>query len=227
MFTEGKVYTETRMVNDWLGNGGPSPRRAYLDAQVNRYDWMDAAPRSHMRDPYGSGAQLPRVNSAHLDHPSRTPSPTNATHRRQRLSAAAPWPSTGRRVGYGGGRRLPATPNQPSTLNIDSLTNVAVPQPSKDANENQNPNRLSINFPKLSLSPSRSSLLTNLKNRTLGGVMGSAGQVGSGARLPDLPEQGTTSANARRQLPRRGGRWSRSLDDPTTFEEVVRAGRGV
>ena len=232
MFTEGKVYTESRTVNDWLGGGGPSPRRAYLDDHGDRYDWLGAT-RNHIGEPYGGSSQLLRVGSAHLDQLSRTPSPTSASHRRQRLSAAAPWPSTARRIGPGGGggRRLPATPNQPSTLNIDSLTNVAaIPcnpgqQPSKD--ENHNPNRLSINFPKLNLSPSRSSLLTNLKNRTLGGVVGSTGLGTGGARLPDLPEQAATVNNQRRQLPRRGGRWSRSLDDPATFEEVVRAGRGI
>ena len=156
-------------------------------------------------------------------------------------AAAAPWPNAGgRRIGHGvssGGRRLPPTPNKPSTLNIDSLTNVAaaIPSnsglhPSKEGNENQSSNRLSINFPKLNLSPSRGSLLANLKNRTLGSVVGNTSQVtavgGTGARLPDLPEQGIKGNNHRRQLPRRGGRGSRSLDDPATFDEVVRAGRG-
>ena len=237
IFTEGKVYAETRTVNDWIG-GAPSPRRAYLDDHGERYDYM-AAQDDH-RDSYGGGGQLLRVaGSSHFDHPARTPSPTVSNHRRQRLAAAtAAWPtSAAPRIGHtGGGRRLPATPNQPSTLNIDSLTNVAAvtgstnvgTQPSKDNNENQNPNRLSINFPKLNLSPSRSSLLNNLKNRTLGSVVGNTGQGtgGSGARLPDPPVHTTAVANLRRQLPKRGGRWSRSLDDPATFEEVVRAGRG-
>ena len=239
--TEGKVYTESRTVNDWLVGGGPSPRRAYLDDQVDRYDWIGAS-SGQAGDPYGTvGSQYLRVGTSHLDQPSRTPSPL-PSHRRQRLSAAAaPWPSTGgRRLGHGvsgGGRRLPPTPNKPSTLNIDSLTNVAaaIPSnsglhPSKEGNENQSSNRLSINFPKLNLSPSRNSLLANLKNRTLGSVVGNNSQVtgvgGTGARLPDLPEQAIKGNNHRRQLPRRGGRWSRSLDDPDTFDEVVRAGRG-
>ena len=238
VFTEGKVYTESRTVNDWLVGGGPSPRRAYLDDHGDRYNWMGAS-SNQVDDPYGRGSQFLRVGTSNLDQPSRTPSPL-PSHRRQRLSAStAPWPNVGRRLGHGvgGGRRLPPTPNKPSTLNIDSLTNVAaVPsnsglQPSKEGNENHSSNRLSINFPKLNLSPSRSSLLTNLKNRTLGTVVGNTGQStgggGSGARLPDLPEQATKGGNHRRQLPRRGGRWSRSLDDPATFEEVVRAGRGL
>ena len=88
-----------------------------------------------------------------------------------------------------------------------------------------------INFPKLNLSPSRSSILTNLKNRTLGGgVNNNSNQMngigGRSARLPDIPDYGK-GATHRRQLPTRGGRWSRSLDDPDTFDEVVRAGRGI
>ena len=110
-------------------------------------------------DPYGVGSQYLRAGTSHLDQPSRTPSPL-PSHRRQRLSAAAaPWPNAGRRLGHGvggGGRRLPPTPNKPSTLNIDSLTNVAIPShsgihPSKEGNESQSSNRLSINFPKLNL----------------------------------------------------------------------------
>ena len=188
---------------------------------------------------YGVGSQLLRVGTTHLDQPARTPSPL-PSHRRQRLSAALPnpWPNSGRRLGgngQGGGRRLPPTPNKPSTLNIDSLTNVAAISsglhPSKEATENHTTNRLSINFPKLNLSPSRGSLLTNLKNRTLGNAVNSTGPLngvgGSGARLPDLPDQANKLGNHRRQLPRRGGRWSRSLDDPETLEEVIRAGRGI
>lgn len=195
------------------------------------------ASSGHYPDSYGGGSQLLRVGTSHLDQRSRTPSPL-PSHRRQRLSAAAPsWPTSSRRVGHGlsgNGRRLPLTPNKPSTLNIDSLTNVAsaiqsnsVLHPSKEGSESQTSNRLSINFPKLNLSPSRTSILHNLKNRTLGSVAGSNGQcTGSGARLPDLPEPANKVGNPRRQLPRRGGTWSRSLEDPATFEEVVRAGRG-
>ena len=42
------------------------------------------------------------------------------------------------------------------------------------------------------------------------------------ARLPEIP----ASATRRRGLPLRHGTWSRSLDDPITFEEAVIAGRG-
>ena len=234
-FTEGKVYTESRAVNDWLvDGGGPSPRRAYVDDRNDRYNWMGDTIGQHADD-YGRSSQFLGVGSSHLDQPSRTPSPL-PSHRRQRLAATAPWPNTGRRIGHGlGGRRLPPTPNKPSTLNIDSLTNVAaIPaglHPSKEGVDNQNSNRLSINFPKLNLSPSRSSILTNLKNRTLGTVVGNNtghmnGVGGRSARLPDIPDQGNRTSH-RRQLPTRGGRWSRSLEDPDTFDEVVRAGRGM
>ena len=239
LLTEAKVYTESRAVNDWLVGGGPSPRRAYQDDYDDRFDWMGLSNGQVDDMAYGGGSQLLRVGTTHLDQPARTPSPL-PSHRRQRLSAALPnpWPNSGRRLGgngQGGGRRLPPTPNKPSTLNIDSLTNVAAMSsglhPSKEATENQTSNRLSINFPKLNLSPSRGSLLTNLKNRTLGNVVNNTGPLngvgGSGARLPDLPDQANKLGNHRRQLPRRGGRWSRSLDDPETLEEVIRAGRGI
>ena len=224
-------------MNDWLvDGGGPSPRRAYVDDRNDRYDWMGGS-SGHHGDAYSRSSQFLGVGLSHLDQPSRTPSPL-PSHRRQRLAATAPWPNTSRRIGPGlGGRRLPQTPNKPSTLNIDSLTNVATMpsnsglHPSKEVGENANSNRLSINFPKLNLSPSRSSILTNLKNRTLGsGVSNNSNQMngigGRSARLPDIPDYGKGTTH-RRQLPTRGGRWSRSLDDPDTFDEVVRAGRGI
>ena len=140
--------------------------------------------------------------------PSRTPSPSG--HRRQRLSAG----------GRGQRRRLPATPNQPSTLNIDSLTNVAS-NSSGDVRANNIAesagnlarNFLSINFPKLNPSPSRNAVNNKPIKRTV-----------AGARLPEVPKEAKA---IRRSLPNRGGPWSRSLDDQATFEEVVRAGRGT
>lgn len=149
--------------------------------------------------------------------------PASLSHRRQHIAARGePIARSWRRPG---GRRLPATPTQPSTLNIDSLANISAinssPQipiggggnrmgsdigdqaPPRTAPANSS-NALTtpMNFPKLNISPSR----------------GQTSRVG--VRLPDLP------VTNHRGLPNRQGGWSRSLDDPVAFEEAVIAGRG-
>ena len=115
-----------------------------------------------------------------------------------------------------GGRRLPATPKQPSTLNIDSLNNAA----SRPTSTNTAAPSMGINFPKLNASPSRNNLNNSLPPQ--------ATPSSRGARLPDLP---TTSAMNRRRLQQmQPGRWSRSLDETQqqmSFEEAVMAGRGT
>lgn len=152
---------------------------------------------------------------------SRTPSP-----QRQHRLPLGPGGPVGQRGGSGGhhpsgpqrrrgaGRRLPPTPSQPSTLNIDSLANISMSS-KPVSNSMLGPSASSehgltapINFPKLNTSPSRGSLA---------GV-----SARKGARLPEVP----TLTSKQRSIPLRQGRWSRSLEDPVSFEEAVIAGRG-
>lgn len=102
-----------------------------------------------------------------------------------------------------GGRRLPATPTQPSTLNIDSLSYAKVTLGAD-----------LFNFPRLETSPTR------MKN-FLQGIRKGARLASDGILSQQQPPQ--------RSLPmgQAVGRWSRSLDDPITFEEAVIAGRGT
>ncbi|CAB4069401.1 CACNA1B [Lepeophtheirus salmonis] len=100
-----------------------------------------------------------------------------------------------------GGRKLPATPKQPSTLNIDSLNSSSKMYPSKYSAATAC--LLStFNFPKLNPSPSRNT------NDPPPPALG----VANRARLPEVPT--------------RGG-FRRSIDDQEYFKEAVMAGRGT
>ncbi len=224
-----------------------SPRRQYLGA--GNYSLDDAGgldqawgvggapaplgPASDYRDGYP--LHQPQQSTI-LERPSRTPSP-NAARRRQRAMSTlvpptgpsqswggavsnqpAPPPPQGimkqpQQQRRGGGRRLPATPTKPSTLNIDALSAAEAAGAAGGLMTTMS-ETMSINFPKLEPSPTRAKAI-------LQGI-----RKVSGARLP-LPEMTST---IRRSLPIRqaaGTRWSRSLDDPVTFEEAVIAGRGT
>ena len=103
-------------------------------------------------------------------------------------------------------RKLPATPTQPSTLNLGHLSGT----------DGQSNNFLGVDlftFPRLETSPTRMKLLLQ--------------SLGSKKPQPQQQQQ-PPSVPARRSLPGRSiARWSRSLDDhPVTFEEAVIAGRG-
>ena len=186
------------------------------------------------------------AGGAHYEYPTlggRASSPTVASGRR-RLPSLSSLSSarTGERSqssSYvvtrrtGQGRRLPATPAHPSTLNIDALGNVSSSQQKAgSAVGGSDPPRGPvgcdrINFPKLDPSPSRSAI------RTGGGVVSSrveasavsslrqvppSGRGGSGRQLPRVgPEQldsagisgvmgrgGASSGGTRRELPRPG-----------------------
>ncbi len=174
-----------------------------------------------------------------LERPSRTPSPLT---RRRRATTAAnsslappssqswqppnhqlPLPQQGimkqpqvqpaaQQQRRGGGRKLPATPTKPSTLNIDALSTSMGMEGAAGGLMSTLTNTMSINFPKLEPSPTRAKAI-------LQGI-----RKAGGARLPEV------TSTIRRTLPIRqavGTRWSRSLDDPVTFEEAVIAGRGT
>ena len=141
-------------------------------------------------------------------HRSRTPSPSNLVHRnpaRVRLPIMKA-PTVPKR--RGGGRRLPATPTQPSTLNLDELAGA----PASSVGTNNFLGVDLFNFPRLETSPTRMKLLLQSLGRK-------SNHVGSGRTGPPMVP--------RRNLPGRVCHWtSRSLDDPISFEEAVIAGRG-
>lgn len=134
------------------------------------------------------------AGGAHYEYPTlgdRASSPTNAAAGRRRLPSLSSLSSARagersqsssyvvtRRMGQG--RRLPATPTHPSTLNIDSLANVS------SSSQQQTGSGTGvgggggerINFPKLNPSPSRPAI------RTGAGVVSRAG---ANARLPQVP----------------------------------------
>ena len=103
-----------------------------------------------------------------------------------------------------GGRRLPATPQQPTTLNIDSLPAISISRSPTVPGL--------INFPRLNPSPTHASKTNSLRTER-------------NARLP-VPPAGQP-APSRRTLPPRTGPWSRSLEEHMTLEEAVEAGRGT
>ena len=102
-------------------------------------------------------------------------------------------------------RKLPATPTQPSTLNLGHLNGQTDPNSG---------NFLGVDlfsFPRLETSPTRMKLLLQ----------------SLGKKAPQQQLQQQPPIVPRRSLPGRSiARWSRSLDDPVTFEEAVIAGRG-
>ena len=113
----------------------------------------------------------------------------------------------------GGGRRLPATPNQPSTLNIDHLGQESGPHlQGSGASLVMD----LFNSPRLETSPTR------MKNLLQGIRKGHQLDPLAKPTLP--PRQQSLDANLRRRhLPR----YSRSFDgSELTFEEAVIAGRG-
>ena len=233
-------YIRTHPYDDYGPYPAPVPRRQFLrddyaEADLDHGSWIPPPNREHHQ--LQQQQQQQQRHQQYHEYPSaaRTPSPTNypqLQHRRQTLSASrgdqpdlmerSNWPQQQQSLQQqqqpqrpirSGGRRLPATPKQPSTLNIDSLNNAAS-RPASTTNTAAP--SMGINFPKLNASPSRNNLNSVPPSR--------------GARLPDLP---TGSAiNRRRMQQMQPGRWSRSLDDAQqqqqmSFEEAVIAGRGT
>ena len=112
----------------------------------------------------------------------------------------------------GGVRRLPATPAEPSLLNIDNLA----PSHSVDQNFSTRTRHMLgvdlVNFPRLESSPTRMKLL-----------MQSVGKLRGHVGAADTSVQPLSHAVPQRQAVV----GSRSLDDSMTFEEAIIAGRGT
>ena len=181
------------------------------------------------------------AGGAHYEYPTlgdRAASPTIASGRR-RLPSLSSLSSarTGDRAqssSYvvtrrtGQGRRLPATPTHPTTLNIDALGNVSSSQQqtgSAVGSGGGGPPRGRvggdrINFPKLEPSPSRAAI------RTGAGVVSRAE---AGARLPQAPPLTSVPATAdtagKQGISLRSMMMSHGAVDPEATPEMM-SGRG-
>ncbi len=191
----------------------PSPinRRVYIrheyEQPLDDVDSYDLWPRAHGLGM--AGHDMPRYFPS-----ARNSSPTLEMYPQQQQQHYLPQRPRVDSISFGHlprrrgvGRKLPATPTQPSTLNIDSLMNCRQVEPSHGVlcgDDDAAALSAHINFPKVNRSPSRFSVSAR-----------------SGPRLPDVNLDGRG-----RGLPSRHGGWSRSLDDPDVFEEAVLAGRG-
>ena len=184
------------------------------------------------------------AGGAHYEYPTlgdRAASPTIASGRR-RLPSLSSLPSarTGERAqssSYvvtrrtGQGRRLPATPTHPSTLNIDALGNVSSSQQQTGSavggGGGPPRGRLGgerINFPKLDPSPSRAAI------RTGAGVVSRA-EASAGARLPQAPPltsaaAATTAAAGKPGISLRSMMLSHGAVDSEATPEAAMSGRG-
>ena len=184
------------------------------------------------------------AGGAHYEYPTlgdRAASPTIASGRR-RLPSLSSLPSarTGERAqssSYvvtrrtGQGRRLPATPTHPSTLNIDALGNVSSSQQQTGSavggGGGPPRGRLGgerINFPKLDPSPSRAAI------RTGAGVVSRA-EASAGARLPQAPPltsaaAAATAAAGKPGISLRSMMLSHGAVDSEATPEAAMSGRG-
>ena len=162
--------------------------------------------------------------------PARTPSPVRLPGRFPTSASSSAILKPNRRGR--GIRKLPATPTQPSTLNLACHLS--------GTDNGQSNNFLGVDlftFPRLETSPTRMKLLLqSLGNKKQAPPLQQQVQIEclNGKFESTILEffrllQQPPSVPARRCLPGRSGiaRWSRSLDDhPVTFEEAVIAGRG-
>ena len=162
--------------------------------------------------------------------PARTPSPVRLPGRFHTSASSSAILKPNRRGR--GIRKLPATPTQPSTLNLACHLS--------GTDNGQSNNFLGVDlftFPRLETSPTRMKLLLqSLGNKKQAPPLQQQVQIEclNGKFESTILEffrllQQPPSVPARRCLPGRSGiaRWSRSLDDhPVTFEEAVIAGRG-
>lgn len=173
------------------------------------------------------------AGGAHYEYPTlgdRSSSPTNAAGRRRRLPSLSSLSSartgersqsssyvvtrrTGAGPGAGPGRRLPATPTHPSTLNIDSLGNVSSSRQQNGSAVGGGGNEHRINFPKVDPSPSRPAI-----------------RSGAGARLPQVPSSTSAAGlpiGAEEQgISLRNMMLSRGAVDPDAAAAAVMSGRG-
>lgn len=193
-----------------------SPDRHYI---TTRLDTRSRSPSP----PSGVSATAMRRNrmlehySVSLDWRSRSPSP----HR----NAGSSYPTIPQR--RGGGRRLPPTPNKPSTLHLGSQSSQAPghpPLPGAKSPTRQQP----INFPKLNASPTHVPKLEMppvfRERRTPPAAEGSARPRAPppGKVLPPGALRRPPMAPIRDQYP-----YERRPEEPLSFEQAVAIGRGT
>ncbi|XP_076066879.1 calcium voltage-gated channel subunit cacophony isoform X6 [Oratosquilla oratoria] len=217
----------------------PSRRREPIPAHV----WPIRDTRSASNSPDR------RYITTHLDTRSRSPSPrTGATARRMHqfqyygtasLERRSRSPSPHRRAGSsyptipqrrGGGRRLPPTPNKPSTLHLGPHPpghHHTLPSTAKSPVRGQ-----PINFPKLNASPTHVPKLEMppaFRERRTPAVMEGIArprmpvsvQVPGGKTLPPGAPRRPPMAPIRDQYP-----YERRPEEPLSFEQAVAIGRG-
>lgn len=220
----------------------PPRRQPYLQGQGHGMDYRGQETIEEEDEmwlpPRQPGTYLPHLNNSVEgmqrstgSYYGRSPSPPDLRARERMGGSVQSAPPQQTRAQFrrsGGGRRLPATPTQPSTLNIDSLANISQQPTVNDplivtdtaANStSKGPSSAAasllsaaINFPKLNPSPSRANLHSGGRK---------------GARLPEVPMNRGRRGGGSGGGGLRQGTWSRSLDDPVAFEEAVLAGRGT
>lgn len=191
-------------------------RKVFIqDDQEESHHPYDKRHKYTMENPTWTESSYYRSSMVTTHHRSRTPSPVRVGYRNARANRFPPTstlikpPQVPNRRS-GGRRTLPATPTQPSTLNLDQLNGT----PSASAGTSNFLGVDLFNFPRLETSPTRMKLLLQNLGRKNNHVSSASGQLSEPPMVP------------RRNIPGRVCRWSRSLDDPITFEEAVIAGRG-
>ena len=173
-------------------------------------------------DPYANNSTHHQIIPANI---SRIPNSSSGTGReggarpitrRQHFSNAVFVTAKNNLPRRGGGvRRLPATPAEPSLLNIDNLA----PSATEDQNFSTRTRHMLgvdlVNFPRLETSPTRMKLLMQSVGKLRGGRVGADAPTVQ----PSLPPH---------TVPQRPHPMaSRSLDESMTFEEAIIAGRGT
>ena len=165
--------------------------------------------RTFTLDPYANQTTSQQFIPANIT--TRLPNPdVRPKTRRQHFSNAVfvtAKSNNPRRVG--GVRRFPATPAEPSLLNIENLNNPSV---GGDQNISTRARHMLgvdlVNFPRLETSPTRMKLLMQSVGKL-------RGRVGIDTSAPPVQPRSQRQTG------------SRSLDDSMTFEEAIIAGRGT
>ncbi|XP_047501353.1 voltage-dependent calcium channel type A subunit alpha-1-like isoform X25 [Penaeus chinensis] len=196
-----------------------SPDRHYIPTRLDARS-RSPSPHSGLAGTAARrGRTLEYYGTASLDRRSRSPSP----HRR----AGSSYPTIPQR--RGGGRRLPATPNKPSTLHLG-------PQPQGAGHAGpshhtlpgaKSPTRSQpINFPKLNASP------THVPKLEMPPVFRErrTPPVTEGSARPRGPPQGIIAQGALRRPPMAPIRdqypYERRPEEPLSFEQAAAYGRG-
>ncbi|XP_050685852.1 voltage-dependent calcium channel type A subunit alpha-1-like isoform X27 [Eriocheir sinensis] len=191
-----------------------SPDRHYITTRLDTRSRSPSPPTGMSATAMRRGRMLEHY-SVSLDWRSRSPSP----HR----NAGSSYPTIPQR--RGGGRRLPPTPNKPSTLHLGSQSTPGHPPlPGAKSPTRQQP----INFPKLNASPTHVPKLEMppvfRERRTPPAAEGSARPRAPppGKVLPPGALRRPPMAPIRDQYP-----YERRPEEPLSFEQAVAIGRGT